>query len=1100
MLQNTFRTVFFLMCNFILFFSSFVIGANSVKIVNLDAYDLAYDPFSQRIYATVPSTSASHGNSIAIINPTTGVIEGSVFVGSDPRKIALSADGIYIYVGLYGAGSVSRFHIPSKTVDKTFSLGTGSYGTTYVEDLDVQPGNPKVIAVSRYRKGISPRHDGVAIYDDGVMRPQKTADHTGSNVIEFSDSPNILYGYCNETTGFAVYKNIVSEYGVAIGSTYSGLIGSFSVDFEYDNDFLYTTNGRVINTQTMQLAGQFGVSGKLEPDSTVRRTFYIDGTTLKSFNQTSFLQDGLYAVPGVSGSAQNLIRWGAKGLAFSTTGKQIVIVETDIVPNPPTITSLVIEGPAHLPGYKGQYKLFATFSDGVTLDVTQKSRWSTDPNTYTSIDNAGTLYVFGTDQAGATTINTNYMFAGVLYTASKNITFDGVIPAVGNLVRLEIDGPRQVLQDSSVQMTATAFFDDNTQYNVTTKVQWRLSNTEIATIDSAGLLTIGQIVRPRDLVLYASFGYKDVELETNKTVIVLQDASQMSSSDWPMFQGNPQHTGYAPVVLDTEDFSLRWTKIIAGGKALNPVAATGGRVFVSVPYYFVNAASFFALDARDSETLWSKNLGSVYSINPPSYAYGNVYIQTGKGTSSPPAYVSAFDAGTGQMVFQSGYSAQWERHSAPTIYDGSVYVNGGYYGGMYNYNAFSGAQKWFRSLAQVDGWTPAVSGDYSYAYLGGTLIAIDRHYGTQAFTIKAGSASTNQVPVIGNLNNALVINGKSLVSLDLAEKKVRWEFAGNFSGIPSVDAGVVYAVNGNGLDARSETTGELLWSWMPPEGALKSPMIVTQTHVIACTAANTYAIEILGRQSDWSYPASGHLALGNDTLYIAAANGVLTAIATPEYIPAQPVKLEIEGPNEVFESSTNTYQATVTYSDGRVRNRTALCIWTVTETPQCVFDEGTLSTGEMLYPQETVTLSAEYSQGATTVTDTMPIVIRANCTAEQLMARNLGKALQAKDKVQYELQQAMMYEKASHDIAQQLLSKNNSLSKGQAENKTGNPRVDLTASRNNINHAIMLERLAVRVIQFSIQDLTSALKLLTPPVAAPEIVQEPKTIREQPKK
>lgn len=1054
-------------------------AATSVKIVSLNATDLVYDPFSQRLYATVPSASASHGNSIAIINPATGAIEGSVFVGSEPQKMAISEDGTYIYIGLNGVGSVSRFHIPSKTIDKTFSLGTGSYGTTYAEDIDVQSGNPKVIAVSRYRKGISPRHDGVAIYDDGVMRPQKTGDHTGSNVIEFSDSPDILYGYCNETTGFAVYKNIVNDYGVAIASSYSGLIGSFSIDFEYDNGFLYTTNGRVINTQTMQLAGQFGTSGKLEPDSTVRRTFYVDGATVKSFNQTTFLLDGQYTAAGVSGSVRTLVRWGSKGLAFSNSGNQVVILDTDIVPNPPTLTSLVIEGPSHLMGYKGQYKLVASFSDGVVLDVTQKSRWSTEPDTYTSINNSGILYVFGTDQAGAATIKTEYMFAGALYTASKDITFDGLIPATGNLVRLQIDGPRQVLQDSSVQMTATAFFDDNTQFNVTNKVAWRLSNTQFAAIDTAGLLTLGQIDRPRDLVLYASFGYKDVELETNKTVIVLEDESQMSVSDWPMYQGNPQHTGYAPITLDPGDFSLRWTKTIAQGRSINPVAAAGGRVFVSVPYYFTDAVSFFTLDSRDGETLWSKNLGSVYSVNPPSYAYGNVYIQTGKGTSSPPAYVSAFDAATGEIVFRSNYSAQWESHQSPTIYDGSIYVNGGYYGGMYGYNAFSGAQMWFRSLTQVSGWTPAVNGNYSYAYLSGTLTAIDRQYGTQAFTIKAGTASTTQVPVIGNLNDALVVNGTSLVSLDLIGNKIRWGIPGTFSGIPSVAEGVVYAVNNGALEARDEISGGLLWSWMPPEGTLKSPLIVTQSHVIACTTAKTYAIEILSRQSDWSYPASGHLALGNDTLYIAASDGVLTAIATPEYIPAEPVKLEIEGPTEIFESSTNAYHATVTYSDGRVRDRTALCSWTLTQTPLCVFDQGTLSTGELRYPQETVALHAEYTQDSARVADDISILIRTNCTTEELVARNLTKALQSKEKILYELQQAMQYEKASSDIILQM-RKNKNETVAQGNNTAGVDRPDLNKARNQIDHAILFEQLSGRTIQTSVQDIITVLKIFAP--------------------
>ena len=1058
MSRKSYQPSIFLLSLFLL--SSSVQAATLVKIVNLDAYDLVYDAFSQRIYASVSSSDLNHGNSIAIIDPVAGVVEDSVFVGSDPRKLAIANDGEYIYAGLYGAGSVSRFHVPSQTVDKTFSLGTGSYGTTYVEDIDVQPGNSNVIAVSRYRKGISPRHDGVAIYDNGIKRPQQTGDHTGSNVIEFSNSPNILYGYCNETTGFRVYTNIVNEYGVSIGSSHSGLISGFGVDIEYDDGYLYTTTGRVINTQIMQLVGQFGTSGKIEPDSTVRRTFFVNSSTISAYNQNTFIKENKYTVSGVSGSPRNLIRWGINGLAYSTSGKQVVIVQTDLVPEPPALTSLVIEGPSHLPGYKGEYKLVATFDDGVVLDVTQKSRWSTEPNTFTSIDNTGTLYVFGTEEAGTTTINAQYMWAGTQHQAAKEITYDGVIPAMGNLIRLEINGPRQVLQESSVYFTATAFFDDNTQYNVTNKVIWSLSNTDFADIDGAGLLTIGQIERSRDLVLYASFGYKDVELETNKTVIVLEDSSQMSTSDWPTYQGNPQHTGYVPIALDPEDFSLRWEKTIEGGN-LKPVSASAGRVFVAT------SSALSCLDARDGESLWSQATSSCH--HQPTYAYGNVYIQTDRHS---PGYLRAYEADTGEQVFASTFSQQWDTWWAPVVYDGGVYIGGGYYGGIDGYNAFTGEKQWYLGMPQYDEWTPAVQGNLVFAYVGGSLFAIDRHYGTTVYKINDPNFdwrgwSMKLAPVIGNLNNVLAIYNGRLKCFDLINKEIGLEIGGNFSGQPSVAEGCVYAVNNGVLEARDETTGNLIWGWTPPEGSLKSPMIVTQTHVIACTSANTYTIEILSRESDWSYPASGYLSLGNDTLYIAGG-GVLTAIATPEYIPATPVKLEIEGPDEVFESSTNAYQATVSYSDGRIRNRTALCNWTLTGTPLTAIDQGSLSIGELLYPQETVVLRAEYTQDETTVLDEKEVTIHIRGTVCELVTRNLEGALKLKQQVLLDLERSLARERASADII-----------KGTHHDLCDINNLDLNKSWNQTHLAIVREKAVEKDLEKSIVNLSCALEIFS---------------------
>jgi len=1041
-------------------------AATSVKIINLDAYDLVYDSFSQRIYASVSSTDLNHSNSIAIINPVTGTVENSIFAGSDPRKLAISSDGQYIYIGLQGAGKVCRFNVSSKTVDQDFSLGTGSYGTTYAEDIAVQPGNPNVIAVSRYRKGVSPRHDGVAIYDHGIKRPQQTPDHTGANRIEFSDSPEVIYGYNNETTEFGVRTLIVNEYGVSTANTKGSLISGFGVDIEYDDGYLYSTNGRIVDTQTMQLAGQFGASGKIEPDSTVRRTFFVNGSTIYAYNQKSFAKEGQYTVSGASGSPRNLIRWGRNGLAYSTSGKEVVLLQTDLVPDPPVLISLVIDGPIHLSSYKGQYKLLATFDDGVVLDVTKKARWYTDPNTYTSIDNTATLYVFGTEEPGTTTIKANYIWAGTLHEATKEISYEGTIPATGNLIRLEIDGPDQVLLQSSVQYTATAFFDDNTQYDVTNEAIWSLSNTEFARINEAGLLTIDEITRSRDLVIHAFFGYKDAELETNKTIIVLEDPSQMSTSDWPTYQGNPQHTGYVPVSLDPQHFSLRWTKSMSG---LKPVSASAGRVFAATN------SSLNCLDARDGETLWSQSTSCHHQA---TYAYGYVYVQTDQHS---PGYIRAFDAGTGQQIFASTFSQQWDTWWAPVVYDGSIYIAGGYYGGINGYNAFDGTKQWFLSLNQYDQWTPATQGKYVYAYLGDScsgcnnagLSIIDRKYGTRAAFIRDSRFdwhgwSMNLAPVIGSLNDVLVIQDGRLLSFDVQNKTIGWEIPGGFSGMPSVAEGVIYVVRNGMLEARDEATGNLIWDWTPPEGSLKSPMIVTQTHVIACTSTNTYTIELLSRESDWSYQASGCLSLGNDTLYIAGGE-VLTALATPEYIPATPVKLEIEGPDVVFENSTNAYQATVYYSDGRIRNRTALCNWTLTGPPLAAIGQGSLSVGELLYPQETVILTVEYTEKDVTVADEKEIIINIGCTVKELITRNLEGALQSKQQILLELEQALARERATRTITKELFE-----SKSENIAVPDGNEVDSLMAR-----AIILEKLSRMFVNRSVDDLVTILEMFS---------------------
>jgi DNA-binding beta-propeller fold protein YncE len=73
-------------------------GAEPIRQVTLPNYDRVYDRITQRIYASVPSSAESGGNSITAIDPVTGGLGTPLFVGSEPGRLALSNDGQSLYV------------------------------------------------------------------------------------------------------------------------------------------------------------------------------------------------------------------------------------------------------------------------------------------------------------------------------------------------------------------------------------------------------------------------------------------------------------------------------------------------------------------------------------------------------------------------------------------------------------------------------------------------------------------------------------------------------------------------------------------------------------------------------------------------------------------------------------------------------------------------------------------------------------------------------------------------------------------------------------------------------------------------------------------
>jgi thrombospondin type 3 repeat protein len=296
--------------------------------IRITASDLIYDPGTQRIYAAVSTSPGS----VIPINPVTGLAGTPIPVGHNPVKLARSDNGQYLYVALDGQNDVQRVNLATQTVDLTFSIGSDPFlGPRFAEDIEVLPGAPQSVAVSRKYKGFSPRHAGVAIYDNGVQRPTTTPTHTGSNVIEFSASAGLLYGYNQETTDFGFRRMTVNSSGVTVQDVTPNLVQFFGVNILFHAGWIYTNIGNVINPDTATLAGSFPVpvsnTNLVAADATVGRVFYLTGDkTLRAFDLTTRQQLGAVAI-NFEGAPGSLIRWGPKGLAFRTSTGRVHLVE-----------------------------------------------------------------------------------------------------------------------------------------------------------------------------------------------------------------------------------------------------------------------------------------------------------------------------------------------------------------------------------------------------------------------------------------------------------------------------------------------------------------------------------------------------------------------------------------------------------------------------------------------------------------------------------------------------------------------------------------------------------------------------------------------------
>ncbi|MGA8763903.1 MAG: IPT/TIG domain-containing protein, partial [Candidatus Sulfotelmatobacter sp.] len=312
-----------------------------VTILDVPANALVWDPYAQNIYASLPSSYGSQGNTIAVINPSTGKIAGYHFAGSEPNALALSSDAKYLYAGLNGNGSVQRLVLPKFTQDIDVSLGVSQFGGLNTAlSLQVSPGDSHTFAVAEGTIGCCGA-SGLFFYKDATQLPDSITFPTFTDIV-FANS-STLYGYSSGT----VSDVTVNSSGGILGQQWTNLVEGTSI--EYDAGLIYGSDGQVLNPATGLLLGTYDVSGgccnsagPLLPDSAINRVFALGNTPFfSSFGITSYDLSKFtpLAVTNLSqltaANELSFLRWGNNGLAFilqpgccGNTASQVVLVQS----------------------------------------------------------------------------------------------------------------------------------------------------------------------------------------------------------------------------------------------------------------------------------------------------------------------------------------------------------------------------------------------------------------------------------------------------------------------------------------------------------------------------------------------------------------------------------------------------------------------------------------------------------------------------------------------------------------------------------------------------------------------------------------------------
>jgi hypothetical protein len=317
--------------------------------------------------------------------------------------------------------------------------------------------------------------------------------------------------YANYTVGGRRVKEAetwATESNATISSIGSFYVDDVTGDTTYVITATYTgTDGRThTDTHNVLVRDLDVVNNPLSSISILGPTT-VDENTSTVYNAVATYQDGSTAPASGAEWAVNDVSSASVGLSgiletnevdlntdvnltatFTDGGitRSYTITVTIVDTTAPTLTSLTITGPTSVDeGTNATYTCTATYSNGSTQTVTPA--WSTSNANVATISVLGELS--GLEVVGDQPVDVLATFTQSGHTAStsKSIT---VVDHSVYLQSVEVAGPTSVNELTNTAYTATAFFSDGSQADITGIATWSTSNSAVGTMTGNELVTV----------------------------------------------------------------------------------------------------------------------------------------------------------------------------------------------------------------------------------------------------------------------------------------------------------------------------------------------------------------------------------------------------------------------------------------------------------------------------------------------------------------------------------------------------------------------------------------------------------------------------------
>jgi len=405
---------------------------------------------------------------------------------------------------------------------------------------------------------------------------------------------------------------------------------------------------------------------------------------------------------------------------------------------------------------------------------------------------------------------------------------------------------------------------------------WTIRINSIITIILIGFLLISS------LGVSAASINQEIESVDNINIV---NTRALAGSPWPMFRGNPKHTGLSSYDTSGNNGDLRW-KFKTGQGTSSPVIGTDGTIYVGGGDNYTYAIN------PDGSLKWKYEANKGFISSPTISDDGIIYI------GAQDYYFYAINPdGTLKWKFRT-YSAF--NSSAVISDEGTIYV------GSENIYAINpdGTQKWVFETNHGIFSSPAL-GDEGTIYVGSfdrQLYAINPN-GKLKWKYEVGGLLIYSSPAIDS--NGIIYIGTSYPDNTLyainPDGTLKWEYKTKSSiySSPAIDSsGTIYICPEYSNLLAINPDGTLEWEFEIKKGVFASPAIGAEgTIYLGSHDSNLYAIYPNGTLK-WKFGTEDRIfsspAIGTDgVIYFGSNDGHLYAIGTFPPDPPQNLCLNV---------------------------------------------------------------------------------------------------------------------------------------------------------------------------------------------------------------